>query len=90
MVPYSKANVNGDSAPSIPEESNANGNDQSATLAQDMDTPESDLSLWKLAFTFFFGFYFQKQKNLLSFKRKSFTLLDTAMQSRLANALLIL
>lgn len=45
MVPYSKASVNGDSAPSIPEESNANGNDQSATLAQDMDTPESDLSL---------------------------------------------
>ncbi|KAL2087523.1 hypothetical protein ACEWY4_016351 [Coilia grayii] len=44
MVPYSKATVNGDSAPSIPEETNTNAN-QNATLAQDMDTPESDLSL---------------------------------------------
>ncbi|XP_012678877.1 pleckstrin homology domain-containing family A member 3 [Clupea harengus] len=43
-LPYSKATVNGDSAPSIPEETgiNANRNERSAS---DMDTPESDLSL---------------------------------------------
>ncbi|XP_062383860.1 pleckstrin homology domain-containing family A member 3 isoform X1 [Sardina pilchardus] len=43
-MPYSKATVNGDSAPSIPEEISANAN-RTARSPLDTDTPESDLSL---------------------------------------------